>query len=145
MGTMRFRFVFPCIAAMIMAVPGFATADDGLIGYWLTENRKAIVKTRVCGAKICGDMVWIANPLDAAGKAKLGANGKPLCGTQLIGDIALGDDGWILDPRSGDKYSAAISVMSPDAIKVRGYLGIPLLGSSQVWTRVADDRGGCGG
>lgn len=140
---MRYRFVIYLLAAFAALNDTSASADDRLIGYWLTENKKAIVKTRVCGKKICGDMVWISNPVDAAGKAKLGANGKPLCGTQLIGDIALGNDGWILDPRSGDKYSAAISVMSDKAIKVRGYLGIKLLGSSQVWTRVADDRGGC--
>jgi len=27
---------------------------------------------------------------------------------------------------------------------VRGYLGLWILGRSQIWTRVEDDRGGCG-
>ncbi len=141
---MRCFFAIPVLLALLPALaPATVKADERLIGFWLTENKKAIVRTRVCGTKICGDMVWIANPLDAAGKAKLGADGKPLCGTQLIGDVVPGTDGWILDPRSGDKYSAAIKVMSQQAIKVRGYLGIKLFGSSQIWTRVADDRSGC--
>lgn len=142
---MKMCFLVPVLALL---APLAATAAEPVEGFWLTENRKAIVKTRICGSKICGDMVWMANPFDAGGKAKLGADGKPLCGTQLIGDLkAKGagkwSGGWVLDPRSGDRYSASMALVSPEKIKLRGYLGLPILGSSQTWTRVPDDRGGC--
>lgn len=145
MGAMRPGFL---IAVLMTLWPFAGSAAEPVEGYWLTKNRKVIVRTRICGTKICGHMVWLANPVDADGKAKRGADGKPLCGTQMIGGLkprgaGRWSGGWVLDPRNGDRYSAKLTLLSPQKIKLRGYLGLPLLGASQIWTRVPDDRGGC--
>ena len=52
-------------------------------------------------------------------------------------------NGWLYNPRDGSTYSAEIHALSPSELEVRGYVGVSLLGKSQVWTRVGDDRGGC--
>lgn len=145
------------IAVMLTLMP-LGVAADGMSpkGYWLTENGKAIVKFAECDqTKICGHIVWTANPRDDSGKLKLDVENpdpalrtQPVCGIRLIGEMqsvssTKFEDGWVYNPRSGDTYSAEVQVLSSGQLKMRGYLGISLLGSSQTWTRVKDDRGGC--
>ncbi|MEM9060837.1 MAG: DUF2147 domain-containing protein [Pseudomonadota bacterium] len=147
-----------------LAAPAAArSVEDDAVGYWLTENGKAIVHFTPCedgvasAAKpgICGQIVWTENPRDETGALKRDAQNpdealrdRAICGLPLVGDLKLASgnqlkDGWIYNPRSGDTFGAEAELVSAEKLKLRGFLGISLLGQSQVWTRVKDDRGGC--
>ena len=45
------------------------------------------------------------------------------------------DSGTIYDPKSGSTYSCFMELDGPDRIKVRGFIGISLIGRTDVWTR----------
>ena len=145
-------------SVVLLAVPLSAAAErpsDAAHGYWLTENHKAIVRIAPCGTDTCGRMVWVESPVDEAGQPKRDDNNadvakrtRPICGLELVGGLMKTDNGawgngWVYNPQDGSTYSAEIRALSPSELEVRGYLGVSLLGKSQVWTRVGDDRGGC--
>lgn len=155
------RAVIPLIAAMMLATQASASVADPAFGRWLVESGKAIIEIGPCagsgGAKACGRIVWLQAPLDENGALKVDGNNpdpalrvRPLCGLELIGGFerdAPGSwsDGWIYNARDGEVYDARLSVEEGGKLEVRGYVGITLLGSSQYWTPVEDDAGGCPG
>jgi uncharacterized protein (DUF2147 family) len=68
---------------------------------------------------------------------------RPLTGLELFGDFSYDGDGrWsggtIYDPNSGKTYRCIITWVDADTLKVRGYIGVPMLGRTETWTRVAD-------
>jgi Uncharacterized protein conserved in bacteria (DUF2147) len=70
-----------------------------------------------------------------------GKRNQPILGLEFIEGMRRSglayEGGTILDPDSGTLYNANMQ-LSPDGneLMVRGYVGIPLLGQSQIWRRV---------
>ena len=56
-----------------------------------------------------------------------------------LGDaVQVGPNLWkghIVDPRNGSVYRMEMYLKPDGALALRGYLGIPLLGQTQTWTR----------
>ena len=43
--------------------------------------------------------------------------------------------GTVYNPEDGGTYGVKAEVLTPESLKVRGFLGISLFGQSQVWSR----------
>jgi uncharacterized protein (DUF2147 family) len=64
-------------------------------------------------------------------------------GMKILWDLVSDGEGWgsgyILDPENGKTYRCQIKLLAGgEKLEVRGYIGMPLLGRSQVWERWAD-------
>ena len=68
---------------------------------------------------------------------------RPLTGLELFSGFSYDGDGrWtggtIYDPNSGKTYRCIITWVDRETLKVRGYIGVPMLGRTETWTRVPD-------
>lgn len=125
-----------------------------VLGRWLTGSRRGVVEIFSCGQSLCGKLVWLIEPIRRGKPAIDDKNPdpalrqRPLCGLVILGGFRHTEpqrwtDGWIYDPDSGDTYHATIFLESAGLLKLRGYVGIPLFGETQIWTRPDSRYGSC--
>ena len=120
-------------------------------GTWLTEDRRARVRTERCGpgnANLCGYIVWGSKPLDEKGQPRRDQeNPDPqkrtrlLLGHQMILGLKPGEDGQysgqIYNGDNGKSYAVTIWSEEPSTLMVKGCL-LAVLCGTQTWTRVTD-------
>jgi uncharacterized protein (DUF2147 family) len=125
------------LALLLFASPP-AWAADGLTGLWLTQDHDGIIKISTCEGGLCAEIagVILDHPTDAT---PADFHGVSHCHLKLITDAKpVAPNLWkghILDPRNGSIYGVELSLDRNKNLAVRGFLGIPLLGETQTWTR----------
>lgn len=137
-------------AVFSMSATAQIKADD-VAGVWLNEDKDAQIEIENRGGKFYGNIVWLEEPIDEdTGKPKLDdenpdpeLRNRPVMGLELLtGFVFDGDDEWedgdIYDPKSGKTYSCYMRFTddTKDRLKVRGFIGVSLLGRTTYWTRV---------
>ncbi len=126
-----------------------APAPAGPVGVWATAGELSHVEVKPCGAPLCGDVVWLKEPLDKSGKPKTdilnsdpGLRSRKILGLRLLSgfvkaaDAGKWDSGLIYNPQDGKTYHCTLTMEDADHMTVRGYVGVPLFGKSEQWTRV---------
>lgn len=149
------RRIATALAVIIVASAVQASAQQPQpIGRWLTESRRGVIEIYPCDDKLCGKLVWLIEPIRHGAPAiddknpRLELRQRPLCGLEMLGGFRRVEeqrwgDGWIYDPDSGKTYKATMALEDPNSLKLRGYVGIPLFGETQTWTRTDGSSGSC--
>jgi uncharacterized protein (DUF2147 family) len=122
--------------------------SDDIIGIWLNQEGTGKVQIFKVGSTYYGKIVWLKEPNDSVtGKPRTDKENPdpklktaPLMGlVNLKGFSFDGKDEWkdgtIYDPKNGKTYSCFIRFDGPERLKIRGYIGISLLGRTTLWTR----------
>ncbi|HYK66264.1 MAG TPA: DUF2147 domain-containing protein [Patescibacteria group bacterium] len=147
----RLSLVFIALISISFAASIAALAQDAPtpVGTWVTEKGGAHIQIKDCGGTLCGTIVWLKNPHDKDGKDSIdsknpepGLRSRKIMGLPLLngfapdsGDSKVWTGGTIYDPDSGKTYSCKLTLQDDGTMRVRGYVGISLLGETQVWTR----------
>jgi uncharacterized protein (DUF2147 family) len=141
------RLAFILIILIISTGKIFAQAPpaDRVLGNWLNAEKDARIEIYKTGNKYYGKIIWgknIFNP-DGSSRTDLKNPNEKLKSRLLLNLVILTnftyDDGeWnggkIYDPKSGKTYSCFMKLDGSN-LKIKGYIGITLLGRTTIWTR----------
>lgn len=118
-----------------------AQTGDEIIGCWLTTEKDAIFCIFKLNNVYYGKLDWTPadgidyhNPDPALRKTSI-------IGRTTIKNLVFnGKDAWtggsIYNGSNGKTYSCRLKLIDHDHLDLHGYIGIPLLGRSVIWTRV---------
>ena len=134
------------VLLMAASVGAFAQKNDDIVGKWLNATGEGQIFIYKKADKYFGKLGWIKFPNDENGKAKTDVKNpdptlrsRPELNLELLKNFTYNDgtyvDGTIYDPKSGKTYSCKMTLKG-NVLKVRGYIGISLLGRTEVFTRV---------
>ncbi len=149
------RFAFLQLATLLITTVGGASSQTPgseqsltLAGVWLHANERIQVEIAPCSDRLCGQIVWFRWPKDAQGlplvdlkNSNPARRRRPLLGLMVLRDLRRAgartwEDGKIYNPDDGEDYSALMSIQDDGSLRVRAYVLLPLLGKTQLWTRV---------
>lgn len=142
---------FAAIALLAFAAHAFAQAPNtSPVGIWQTFDDdmhapKALVEIADHAGVLSGKIVKLFpapddDPDPHCMNCTGARHGQRVLGMTILWNFRRDGDRWsggeVLDPESGDVYRAILHPRDGGAtLDVHGYIGIPLLGRSQVWAR----------
>lgn len=149
----------PSAAATVLLGVALTIATSALaatpVGLWYAEGGAAQVVIEPCGEELCGQVVWLRSPFDDEGCELRDENNpdpvlreRKVVGLEVLQGLRPRADGiWgggrIYDPATGNTYTCHLALDGDDRLRLRGYVGIPLLGRTTTWLRVGTERGMC--
>lgn len=139
-------------ALVLLPLAGFPSTAvnngaDELLGIWWNHEKDAHIEIYKCDNQFCGKIVWLKEPNENGAPKKDKHNpeeslqSRPLMGLDVLKGFEFKEegsweDGTIYNPRDGKTYSCYLKMLEEGRLKVRGYVGISLIGKTQFWERV---------
>ena len=145
---MKFRILVAFLAPYLFSIPSMAQNADAVLGIWQSEHGSARVQISKSGENYNGKITWLKEEDTESGKPKTDQNNPSeklrsqlILGLEALSDFSYKGDGvWeggtVYDPRTGKKYSGRLSIAGGGKLEIRAYMGISLIGKTQIWSRV---------
>ena len=140
---------------LLLQLPVLAGDEsDAILGIWRTADDKSQVQIFKTNNLYAGKIISLKDPNWPASDTEGGAGkpkndrrnpdpklrSRPIVGLQLMSGFAFArkatwDSGRVYDPESGKTYKGKLYLTSTNQLELRGYVGIPLFGRTEVWRR----------
>ncbi len=148
----KIAFAIMSLVLIMLAFPnnsqGQTYKSTDVKGIWLNQDEDAKIEIFENGGKYYGKIVWLKTPIDPeTKKPKVDKNNpnpslrnRPTLGLEILKDFTFdGKDEWkdgtIYDPKSGKTYSCYMRMENKNKLKIRGFIGVSMLGRTTYWTR----------
>ncbi len=127
----------PALAGALMLATS-AAQPVAPLGVWRTASGNLDVQIAPCGPSLCGTAVKVlANNSMAAGQAQKAPPAR--VGLKVLSDLKPAKPGtWrghLFNRENGKTYDCLVQPTADGALKIRAYVGLPLIGKDQVWRR----------
>ncbi len=112
------------------------TSTAPLLGVWVPKEKDSHIQVYEEGGQFFGKVIWIQEK--DAGKLDEKNPDDKLKSLKSFKEDEPGkkwNDGTVYDPHNGKTYSAKITYKENDTLELRGFVGIPLFGRTETWTR----------
>jgi uncharacterized protein (DUF2147 family) len=156
--TIKRAWVSMTIACAVVAgaTPALADSPEMPVGVWQTVDDHTHQPTALVRITQNGDGTLSGKIVRGLGKNNSperrctectdGRKDQKIEGMTIVDGMKQDGDEWsggkILDPVNGKEYRCKMHLESAgQKLEVRGYIGISLLGRSQIWTRQSDGTG----
>jgi uncharacterized protein (DUF2147 family) len=118
---------------------GSATAAEP-IGEWLVEEGSARIRIEPCNDTLWGVISWVREPGYDRQNPDPAKRGRPIVGVPILRNMKPVKpnqwEGEIYNAKNGKMYSASITLVREDALKVEGCVLGGLFCGGETWTRV---------
>lgn len=151
MTTLGIAAIMAIAATLAMpAAAAAAAAEASPVGLWKTIDDesgkpKSLIRITENGGELSGKIEKLFRAPDQDQDPKCvkcdGAlKDQPIIGMTILTGLKKDGDGYsggrIIDPASGKTYKSKLSVAEDGKkLNVRGYIGLPVLGRTQIWLR----------
>lgn len=117
------------------------------VGHWQVVNGDGSpggkVDTYIEAAKLFGRVTEVRpgrTPMDLCDKCSGQYRNQLILGMVIMRNFHAQGDDWIdgtaVDPENGKEYKAKIWAVDKDTLRMRGFIGISLLGRTETWKRI---------
>ena len=127
------------MAILLSLTTSFAQNADNITGLYWSPHKDAKIEIYKKGDKYFGKSVWVAHARKDTENPDRALQSREVQGIELLTNFTYDKDtykgGKIYDPESGKTYSCKMN-LEGNSLKVRGYIGISLLGRTEIFERI---------
>lgn len=122
---------------------------DDILGVWHPKDEDFNIEIFKAEEEYHGKIVWLKNPTDGSGKAKLdklnpqkNLRKKPILGLVAIKGFEfddgekIWDEGFIYNPMTGQSLKGSFKMIDSNTLELSGFLGFSLSEVQIIWKRM---------
>ncbi|HKG75673.1 MAG TPA: DUF2147 domain-containing protein [Aestuariivirgaceae bacterium] len=140
-GPRRWLNALAAIAAMATAVVAGPALAATPVGDWLTKDGDAVIRIADCdeAQALCGTIAWVKKPGTDRNNPDPEKREDDIIGVKILKSMRpVSENRWegeVYNAENGKNYSASITLVEPDVLKISGCVLGGLLCGGEKWKR----------